>query len=81
MTPITALTYGNAQYIFDEIDRHFQLSQETLVELSKAFLHEFSLGLGDYNHPMAMMYVSLSEYLLYLTPFKSYVCDWRSQWH
>lgn len=58
MAPISALTYDNTQRIFDEIDRHFQLSQETLVELSKAFLQEFSVGLGDYNHPMAMMYVS-----------------------
>lgn len=57
MAPISALTYDDAQRIFDEIDRHFQLNQETLVGLSKAFLHEFSVGLGDYNHPMAMMYV------------------------
>ncbi|KAF9468798.1 hexokinase [Collybia nuda] len=55
MAPISALTYNDAQRLFDDIDRQFQLSQETLVELSKAFLHEFSVGLGDYNHPMAMI--------------------------
>jgi hexokinase len=57
MAPISALTYDNAQHIFDDIDRHFQLNQETLVELSNAFLDEFRAGLGNYNHPMAMMYV------------------------
>ncbi|KAJ7688368.1 hypothetical protein B0H17DRAFT_938338 [Mycena rosella] len=45
----------DAQRIFDDIHRQFQLSPETLVELTGAFLDEFKVGLGNYNHPMAMI--------------------------
>lgn len=81
MSPISALTYDNEQHIFDQIDRQFQLSQETLVELSKAFLREFSAGLGEYNHPMAMMYVTWISVFTTSDTFKPYVCDRRSRWH
>jgi hypothetical protein len=47
----------DAQKIFDGIHSQFQLSPEMLVELTGAFLDEFKVGLGSYNHPMAMMYV------------------------
>ncbi|KAF8076042.1 hypothetical protein FPV67DRAFT_1664354 [Lyophyllum atratum] len=55
MTPIQALMYEDTQRIFDDIDRSFQLSPERLVELTKHFLHEFNVGLGEYGHPMAMI--------------------------
>ncbi|KAJ7087206.1 hypothetical protein B0H15DRAFT_931230 [Mycena belliarum] len=45
----------DAQHIFDDIHRQFQLSPETLVELTGAFLNEFQVGLKEYNHPMAMI--------------------------
>ncbi|KAJ7499288.1 hypothetical protein FB451DRAFT_1428708 [Mycena latifolia] len=45
----------DAQRIFDDIHRQFQLSPETLIELTGAFLDEFKVGLGSYNHPMAMI--------------------------
>ncbi|KAJ7937401.1 hypothetical protein B0H13DRAFT_2425519 [Mycena leptocephala] len=46
---------SDVQFIFDDIHRQFQLGPETLVELTEAFLDEFKVGLGDYNHPMAMI--------------------------
>ncbi|KAJ7755666.1 hypothetical protein DFH07DRAFT_1027993 [Mycena maculata] len=45
----------DAQFIFDDIHRQFQLSPKTLIELTGAFLAEFKVGLGSYNHPMAMI--------------------------
>ncbi|KAJ7162589.1 hypothetical protein C8R43DRAFT_990841 [Mycena crocata] len=45
----------DAQFIFDDIHRQFQLSPETLIELTGAFLDEFKTGLGKYNYPMAMI--------------------------
>ncbi|RDB20456.1 Glucokinase [Hypsizygus marmoreus] len=50
-----ALSYEDSQRVFDDIDRHFQLGPEFLVELTKTFLEEFRLGLSSYNHPMAMI--------------------------
>lgn len=57
MPSISAHRYSqeNAQRIFDDIDQQFQLDPDSLVELTKAFLAEFRVGLGSYNHPMAMM--------------------------
>ncbi|KAJ7477104.1 hypothetical protein B0H11DRAFT_2029697 [Mycena galericulata] len=45
----------DAQSIFDNIHSQFQLSPEALIELTGAFLDEFKVGLGSYNHPMAMI--------------------------
>ncbi|KAJ7229008.1 hypothetical protein GGX14DRAFT_616384, partial [Mycena pura] len=44
-----------AQHVFDDIHRQFQISPETLVELTGQFLEEFKVGLGSYNRPMAMI--------------------------
>ncbi|KAG5654669.1 hypothetical protein H0H81_009918 [Sphagnurus paluster] len=55
MSPIHALSSTDVQHVFDNIDRSFQLNPENLIELTKTFLHEISLGLGAYNHPMAMI--------------------------
>ncbi|KAL0949823.1 hypothetical protein HGRIS_009859 [Hohenbuehelia grisea] len=55
MASTSALFSHDAQRVFDDIDRHFQLSPETLTELTKTFLDEFRLGLGNYGHAMAMI--------------------------
>ena len=67
MPPLYALHDDNQQHVFDDIDRHFLLSQEVLIELATAFVEEMGLGLGKYNHPMAMVYVLCSAYLPILT--------------
>ncbi|KAF7354987.1 Phosphotransferase [Mycena sanguinolenta] len=46
---------NDAQYILDDIHRQFQFSPEAMVDITGQFLHEFKVGLGDYNHPMAMI--------------------------
>ena len=42
---------------FDAIEAQFHLSDEKLHEIVNQFLEDFRLGLSEYNHPMAMMYV------------------------
>ena len=51
------MSYVDPQNVLDDVDRSFQLTQEALIELAKAFLHEFALGLEGYGQPMAMMSV------------------------
>ncbi|KAG5220787.1 glucokinase [Salix suchowensis] len=63
MASTSALFSHDAQRVFDDIDRHFQLSKETLVELTQAFIDEYRLGLGSYGKPMAMMCVSAQHSL------------------
>jgi len=60
MAPISTPQYTNTQDIVDQIERQFTLSPETLVDLTKAFLNEFELGLGSYGQAMAMMYAPFS---------------------
>ena len=60
MAPTSALahstTKGNdARAIFDDIDTQFQLDDEGLFAITQQFLNDFKLGLGEYNHSMAMM--------------------------
>jgi len=57
MPPTTAIFTRDAQRLFDDIEEQFTLSTESLVDLTKAFLDEIARGLGEYNHPMAMMCV------------------------
>jgi len=64
MAPISTPQYTNTQDVVDQIQRQFTLSPETLVDLTKAFLNEFELGLGSYGQAMAMMY---ARFLLYFT--------------
>lgn len=75
-------THGpDVQHIFDDIHRQFQLSPEAMVGLTGAFLNEFKVGLGEYNHPMAMMcvgYATLDQFLNVLQP---YICYRRSGWY
>ncbi|KAK7060171.1 hypothetical protein VNI00_000935 [Paramarasmius palmivorus] len=47
--------YKDPQNVFDSIDYQLTLEPSTLTELVKAFLNEFKVGLGSYNHPMAMI--------------------------
>ncbi|KIK08425.1 hypothetical protein K443DRAFT_672443 [Laccaria amethystina LaAM-08-1] len=55
MAPISIPQYTNTQGVVDQIEHQFTLSPETLVDLTKAFLNEFELGLGSYGQAMAMI--------------------------
>ncbi|KAF8204848.1 hexokinase [Pholiota molesta] len=52
---MSALQYDSPQAVFDLIDRQLTLDDSALVELTKAFLAEFKLGLEKYGQPMAMI--------------------------
>ncbi|KAF7301605.1 Phosphotransferase [Mycena indigotica] len=55
MPSISAHNTPDAQRIFDEIHHAFELSSESLIQLTGQFLHEFKVGLSGYNHAMAMI--------------------------
>lgn len=63
MAPIHATLDQDPQSIFNNIDRSFQIEPKALVELAKAFLHEFGLGLSSYGQAMAMMSVSFLSWI------------------
>ncbi|KAI0721984.1 hexokinase-domain-containing protein [Cerioporus squamosus] len=41
--------------ILNEIEEQFRLTTEDLTRITTQFLEDFSLGLREYNHPMAMI--------------------------
>ncbi|KAH9942994.1 hexokinase [Epithele typhae] len=49
--------------VFDDIENMFLLTKDDLMNITSHFLKDFALGLGEYNHPMAMMRVSLQIFL------------------
>lgn len=59
MASISSFYYQNAQTVFDVIEDQFTLQPDPLVELTKAFINEFKIGLANYNQPMAMMYAAI----------------------
>ncbi|KAI0637701.1 hexokinase [Trametes polyzona] len=58
MAPTSAL-YGTspdvARRILDDIEDQFRLTKDDLIRITTQFLEDFALGLGEYNHPMAMI--------------------------
>ncbi|KAF9008852.1 hypothetical protein BDQ17DRAFT_1388567 [Cyathus striatus] len=55
MPNIPVFHHHDQQSVFDLIDHQFQLPRDVLVDLTKAFLDEFKLGLESYGHDMAMI--------------------------
>ncbi|PPQ66277.1 hypothetical protein CVT26_010961 [Gymnopilus dilepis] len=55
MASLPVTQYEGPQAVFDLIQRQFTLDQDSLVEITKAFLREFKVGLENYGHPMAMI--------------------------
>ena len=43
------------QAILEGIESQFYLEEDGLLVITKQFLHDFTAGLGEYGHPMAMM--------------------------
>ena len=67
--------------VFDDIEAQFLLSDEKLHEIVTQFLEDFRLGLSEYNHPMAMMYVCYVHFtLIYLIYFEPNFRDWCAKW-
>lgn len=64
MPSTLAVYYRDAQRIFDDIDAQFQLTPDFLVDLTRAFLKDFKLGLENYDRPVAMMYVLIVPLML-----------------
>ena len=45
----------HVQSELDAIAQQFELSQDKLCAITSQFIADFALGLGAYNHPMAMI--------------------------
>ncbi|KAI8984992.1 hexokinase [Trametes punicea] len=58
MAPTYAL-YGASpdvsRRILDDIEAQFRLTRDDFTKITSQFLEDFALGLGEYNHPMAMI--------------------------
>ncbi|CCM04017.1 uncharacterized protein FIBRA_06174 [Fibroporia radiculosa] len=52
---LNGATHDAERKILDDIEHQFQLGQDALIKITEQFLEDFRLGLGDYNHPMAMI--------------------------
>jgi hypothetical protein len=44
--------------LLTDIEQLFDLDEHALISITSHFHELFNLGLGDYGHPMAMMYAS-----------------------
>jgi hexokinase len=55
-TAVSGLSRVSSTRLFDDIESQFQLGDDGLYTITKQFLEDFRLGLGEYNHAMAMMY-------------------------
>ncbi|KAM5532707.1 hypothetical protein V8D89_013599 [Ganoderma adspersum] len=55
----TSFHYGAtpeaARGVLEQIEQQFRLSKADLMRITSQFLKDFELGLGEYNHPMAMI--------------------------
>lgn len=83
MAPISAffdLSMDAPRQILDAIDAQFQLDDEKLHAIVNQFLDDFRLGLSEYNHPMAMMYVGTRSARGNRTDlFKTDLRHWRTE--
>ena len=64
MAPATAVSGSSkAPYpqLLDNIEAQFQLDDDALHTITKQFLEDFRVGLGEYGHAMAMMCVHLKR--------------------
>lgn len=54
------------------VERQFHLSDDRLLDITRQFVDDFRLGLSEYNHAMAMMWVStLAQFPLQNSSFAS----------
>ncbi|KAI0356672.1 hypothetical protein OH77DRAFT_1423624 [Trametes cingulata] len=58
MAPTSALfrvSPETTRRVLDDIEEQFRLTKDDLIRITTQFLEDFALGLGEYNHPMAMI--------------------------
>ena len=58
MPVTTALHTDKISSILADIEQQFTLDEDVLISITSHFHNLFNLGLSEYGHPMAMMYVS-----------------------
>lgn len=84
MAPTSAVFSREHQKVIDDINDQFQLPNESLISITKAFLDEYSKGLSAYGHPMAMMCVTVAYWRCYnlrLKTLQTHFRYWNPRWY
>ena len=55
---LSGVSVEEERRILDDIEHQFHLDEDALIRITQQFLKDMHLGLGEYNHPLAMMCVS-----------------------
>lgn len=82
MPVTTAIHTDKISSIIADIEQQFTLDEDVLISITLHFHKLFNLGLSEYGHPMAMMYVStlrrmfvLSIHVEHPVPHSSLACQ------
>lgn len=54
---LSGVSVEEERRILDDIEHQFHLDEDALIRITQQFLEDMHLGLGEYSHPLAMMYV------------------------
>ena len=57
---LSGVSIEEERRVLDDIEHQFHLDEDVLIRITKQFLDDMHLGLGEYNHPLAMMCVFLA---------------------
>ncbi len=85
--PVTTALYNahpdKISSLLADIEQQFTLDGDALISITSHFHKLFNLGLSEYGHPMAMMYVSTLRILVLSVhvKFQSHIRHWRSRWY
>jgi len=55
--------------VLADIEQQFNLDGDALISITSHFHKLFNIGLSEYGHPMAMMYVSIPPVRISCFPF------------
>jgi hypothetical protein len=66
-----------------DIEQQFTLDGDVLIAITSHFHKLFNLGLSEYGHPMAMMYVSILRIVVpsFHVESQSHIRHWRARWY
>ncbi|EPT03115.1 hypothetical protein FOMPIDRAFT_1022483 [Fomitopsis schrenkii] len=52
---LSGVSIEEERRVLDDIEHQFHLDEDVLIRITKQFLDDMHLGLGEYNHPLAMI--------------------------
>jgi hypothetical protein len=84
MPVTTAIHTDKISSTLADIELQFTLDEDVLKPITLHFHELFNLGLSEYGHPMAMMYVSTLRRMFvfpFTSTFQSHFRQWRARWY